>query len=212
MRITETWDYRLGHRILEDTNELKNLLEALEDIRIPICPGFKRPPFDVKQGLLNSMIDTSFEKLGWNTQPYIDTRENRESSQKGDFAKTTHCGLNVLVEVEFGNVASTFRDLYKFNLAYSLDSYDCAIFILPEKALAKRIDTIQHFQGAKKLIKDAREFMNMPILLIGVGFDGNEINLLELVDDVQYWKTYKIEDFTEIIQVHKELFNDRDLH
>ena len=212
MRITETWDYRLGHRILEDTKELKNLLEALEEIRIPICPGFKRPPFDVKQGLLNSMIDSSFEKLGWHTQPYIDTRENRESSQKGDFAITTHCGLNVLVEVEFGNVASTFRDLYKFNLAYSLDSYDCAIFILPEKALAKRIDTIQHFQGAKKLIKDAREFMNMPILLIGVGFDGNEINLLELVDDVHYWKTYKIEDFNEIIQVHKELFNDRDLH
>ena len=212
MRITETWDYRLGHRILEDTKELKNLLEALEEIRIPICPGFKRPPFDVKQGLLNSMIDTSFEKLGWNTQPYIDTRKNRESSQKGDFAKTTPCGLNVLVEVEFGNVASTFRDLYKFNLAYSLDSYDCAIFILPEKALAKRIDTIQHFEGAKKLIKDAREFMNMPILLIGVGFDGNEINLLDIVDDVQYWKTYKIEDFNEIIQVHKELFNDRDLH
>jgi hypothetical protein len=212
MRITETWDYRLGHRILEDTNDLKYLLDALENIRIPICPGFKRPPFDVKQGLLNSMIDTSFEKLGWETQPYIDTRKNRESSQKGDFAKTTPCGLNVLVEVEFGNVASTFRDLYKFNLAYSLDSYDCAIFILPEKALAKRIDTIQHFEGAKKLIKDAREFMNMPILLIGVGFDGNEINLLDIVDDVQYWKTYKIEDFTKIIQEHTELFNDRDLH
>ena len=191
---------------------MNELLEALKSIRIPICPGFKRPPFDVKQGLLNSMIDSSFEKLGWETQPYIDTRTNRESSQKGDFAKTTECGIKVLVEVEFGNVASTFRDLYKFNLAYSLDSYDCAIFILPEKALAKRIDTIQHFDGAKRLIEDAREFMNIPILLIGVGFDGNEINLLEIVDDIQYWKTYKIEDFNQIIEDHPELFNDRSLH
>ena len=202
----------MGRRILEDTSELNELLEALKSIRIPVCPGFKRPPFDVKQGLLNSMIDSAFEKLGWETQPYIDTRANRESSQKGDFAKTTECGIKVLVEVEFGNVASTFRDLYKFNLAYSLDSYDCAIFILPEKALAKRIDTIQHFDGAKRLIEDAREFMNMPILLIGVGSDGNDINLLDIVDDVDYWKTYKIEDFNQIIQDHGELFNDRDLH
>ena len=210
MRITDKWDYRLGHRILEDTSELEELLKALESIRIPICPGFKRDPFDVKQGLLNSMIDFSFEKSGWETQPYIDTRTNRESSQKGDFAKTTECGLNVLVEVEFGNVASSFRDLYKFNLAYSLDSYDCAIFILPEKALAKRIDTIQHFDGARKLIEDAREFMNIPILLIGVGFDGNEINLLDIVDDIQYWKTYKINDFNRIIRDHDELFNDEE--
>ena len=212
MRITNVWDYRLAHRILKDTSELEELLEALKNIRIPVCPGFKRPPFDVKQGLLNSMIDSAFEKLGWETQPHIDTRTNRESSQKGDFAKTTGCGIKVLVEVEFGNSASTFRDLYKFNLAYSLDSYDCAIFILPEKALTKRIDTIQHFEGAKKLIEDAREFMNMPILLIGVGFDGNEINLLDIVDDVQYWKTYKIKDFNQIIQDNDELFNDRDLH
>ena len=99
MRITEPWDYRLGHRILEDTNELAELCDVLRSIRIPICPGFKRAPFDVKQGLLNSMIDFAFEKLGWETQPYIDTRTNRESSQKGDFAKTTECGLKVLVEV-----------------------------------------------------------------------------------------------------------------
>ena len=60
------------------------------------------------------------------------------------------------------------------------------------------------------MIEDAREFMNIPILLIGVGFDGNEINLLDIVDDVQYWKTYKINDFNQIIRDHGELFNDEE--
>ena len=54
--------------------------------------------------------------------------------------------------------------------------------------------------------------MNIPILVIGVGFDGNEINLLDIVDDVDYWKTYKLQDFNEIIAEYPELYKDRDLH
>ena len=208
MRITELWDYRHGGRILKDSKEFSDILKVLQNVRIPICPGFKRPPYDVKQGLLNAMIDYAFAKLGWEPQPYIDTRLARESSQKGDFCKRTSTGLNVLVEVEFGNVASTFRDLYKFNLAYSLETYDCGVFILPEKELAKRIDTVQNVDGAKKLIHDAREFMNLPLVLIGVGFDGNEVNLLDIVDDVRYWKTYKIDDFEKIISEHHDLMFD----
>jgi len=187
------------------TKEYADIISALDNIRVPICEGFKRPPFDVKQGLLNSMIDHAFVERGWNSQPWVDTSKDRKSSQKGDFSIQTECGLNILVEVEFGNVASTFRDLYKFNLAYSTESYDCGIFILPDKDLAKRVDTIQNVDGARTLIEDARDSINLPLVLIGVGFDGNEIDLLTIKNDVNYWKTYKLDDFNSVISDHSEL-------
>ena len=191
MRISEPWSHRSGLRLVGEAEEYGQIISALTSIKVPICKGFKRKPFDVKQGLLNSMIDHAFVQRGWVSQPYVDTSTERKSSQKGDFSIETECGLKVLVEVEFGNVASTFRDLYKFNLAYSTESYDCGIFILPDKELAKRVDTIQNIDGARTLIEDARDSINLPLVLIGVGFDGREVNLLSIKDDVEYWKTYK---------------------
>ena len=205
MKVSEPWAHRSGHRLVGGTKEYNQLVEALRTIRIPICDGFKRKPYDVKQGLLNSMIDYAFVQRGWTPQPWVDTSKGRKSSQKGDFSIITECGLKVLVEVEFGNVASTFRDLYKFNLAYSTRSYDCGIFILPDKELARRIDTIQNVSGAKSLIEDARDSINLPLVLIGVGFDGKEIDLLSINNDVEYWKTYKIDDFNTVINDHSEL-------
>ena len=89
-------------------------------------------------------------------------------------------------------------------MAYSLDTYDCGIFILPDQPLARRIDTIQNFKGAKKLVQEARDFINLPLIIIGIGA-GKEIDLLSIVNDVNYWKTYKTEDFNTIIKDHKEL-------
>ena len=205
MRISEPWSHRSGLRLVGEAEEYGQIISALTSIKVPICKGFKREPFDVKQGLLNSMIDHAFVQRGWVSQPYVDTSTERKSSQKGDFSVETECGLKVLVEVEFGNVASTFRDLYKFNLAYSTESYDCGIFILPDKELAKRVDTIQNIDGARTLIEDARDSINLPLVLIGVGFDGREVNLLSIKDDVEYWKTYKIDDFNTVISEHAEL-------
>lgn len=205
MRTHQAWSHRSGFRLVGGTKEYADIISALDNIRVPICEGFKRPPFDVKQGLLNSMIDHAFVERGWNSQPWVDTSKDRKSSQKGDFSIQTECGLNILVEVEFGNVASTFRDLYKFNLAYSTESYDCGIFILPDKDLAKRVDTIQNVDGARTLIEDARDSINLPLVLIGVGFDGNEIDLLTIKNDVNYWKTYKLDDFNSVISDHSEL-------
>lgn len=200
------WAHRFGDKILSNSPEIEELKTGLASLRLPICVGFKRAPFDVKQGLLNKMIDHVFVTSGWVNQPFIDTRAERESSQQGDFSKTTADGIKIFVEVEFGNVASSFRDLYKFNLAYTLDTYDCGVFILPMRDLAKRIDTIQSFEGAKKLISEARQFTNLPLILIGIDSDPEtDLNLLEVRDDVNYWKTYKDSDFDEFIQENRDL-------
>ena len=199
MKVME-WDLRLGQRLMKDTLEFQNLISKLNEIPIPYCDGFKRPPFDVKQAMLNTMIEYSFNEMGWESEPYIDTNQDRKSSQQGDFSIKTECGLRILVEVEFGYSASAFRDLYKFNLAYSKNTYDCAIFIVPLKELQRRIDVTPTYEKMIEYLTEARDSVNLPLVLVGVGFDGKEIDLMTVVDDVKFWKSYKKSDFREIIQ------------
>ena len=183
-----------------NTPEFQNLISNLNDIPIPICEGFKRKPFDVKQAMLNTMIEYSFNNQGWESEPYIDTNQDRKSSQRGDFAINTECGLRILVEVEFGYSASAFRDLYKFNLAYSKNTYDCAVFIVPMRELQRRIDVTPTYEKMIEYLTEARDSINLPLVLLGLGFDGNEIDLLTIVNDVSFWKSYKKSDFKEILQ------------
>ena len=185
---------------MENTPEFQNLISNLNDIPIPICEGFKRKPLDVKQAMLNTMIEYSFNNQGWESEPYIDTNQDRKSSQKGDFAINTECGLRILVEVEFGYSASAFRDLYKFNLAYSKNTYDCAVFIVPMRELQRRIDVTPTYEKMIEYLTEARDSINLPLVLLGLGFDGNEIDLLTIVNDVSFWKSYKKSDFKEILQ------------
>ena len=194
------WDHRLGQRLMKDTPEFQSLVANLKDIPIPLCEGFKRKPFDVKQAMLNTMIEYSFNNQGWESEPYIDTNQDRKSSQRGDFAINTECGLRILVEVEFGYSASAFRDLYKFNLAYSKNTYDCAVFIVPMKELQRRIDVTPTYEKMIEYLTEARDSINLPLVLLGLGFDGNEIDLLTIVNDVSFWKSYKKSDFKEILQ------------
>jgi hypothetical protein len=193
------WDHRLGQRLMKNAPEFQNLISNLNNIPIPICEGFKRPPFDVKQAMLNTMIEYSFNKHGWKSEPYIDTSQNRKSSQKGDFTINTECGLRILVEVEFGYSASAFRDLYKFNLAYSKNTYDCAVFIVPMRELQRRIDVTPTYEKMIEYLTEARDSINLPLVLVGLGFDGKEIDLMTIVDDVDFWKTYRKSDFKEIL-------------
>jgi len=186
--------------LMGNTPEFQNLISNLNDIPIPICEGFKRKPFDVKQAMLNTMIEYSFNNQGWESEPYIDTNQDRKSSQRGDFAINTECGLRILVEVEFGYSASAFRDLYKFNLAYSKNTYDCAVFIVPMRELQRRIDVTPTYEKMIEYLTEARDSINLPLVLLGLGFDGNEIDLLTIVNDVSFWKSYKKSDFKEILQ------------
>ena len=69
-------------------------------------------PIDQKH--LNAKIDEALRVKDWTRQPFA-AREAigtpLDSSLKGDFSKN-----GVFVEVEFGNAASLFRDLFKFQI------------------------------------------------------------------------------------------------
>lgn len=210
MRISESWEHRSGMRILGEAEEFAEIISCLESMKTPHMKDAWRDPYDVSQTLLNSMLDYKLEEMGWEVQPRIDAERKTQSNMKGDFSKTTRDGLRIYVEVEFGNVASMFRDLYKFNLAYSLNSYDCGIFVLPGKKLSKRIDTVQDLTKAKQLIIDGRDFINIPLVLVGIESD-HEVDLREIVSPsitteevTKYWKTQSTTKMRDRVISHKD--------
>lgn len=209
MIITEVWAHRRGDRILHGSCELEQIISILECVKVPKCEGIKKPGLDVKQGLLNSLIDFVFVSDGWENQPYIDNRLERKIDQRGDFSMTTKEKVRVFVEVEFGNTGSVFRDLFKFNVAHSLETYDCGILILPMRNLQRRIDGIAPFERVKKLLEAAPNSVDLPLILIGIDSDGtNETEqcLVEINDSVDFWRTQKTSDFDKVIAEHGEKF------
>jgi len=210
MKISEIWDHRSGMRILEGTKEFEELLHCIKSLKTPVMKDAWREPYDVSQTLLNSMLDYRMKKEDWTVQPQIDIENKTQSKMKGDFSKISKDGLRIFVEVEFGNAASMFRDLYKFNLAYSLDSYDCGVFIVPGNELSRRIDDVKDIEKAKQLIIDGRDFINIPLVLIGLDTD-YEINLRKLADEnltkeevTKYWKTQSTTIMRERVHQYKE--------
>ena len=57
-----------------------------------------------------------------------------------DFRKDCD-GLRVQIEVQFGNMARWYSDIFKFQTAYSQDLADIGICVVPMTSLAVRIDS-----------------------------------------------------------------------
>ena len=68
------------------------------------------------------------------------------------------------------------------------------------RELQRRIDVTPTYEKMIEYLTEARDSINLPLVLLGLGFDGNEIDLLTIVNDVSFWKSYKKSDFKEILQ------------
>lgn len=68
----------------------------------------------------NKNFDTEFIQKGWERQPVL------FGKMKGDFRKN-----DVVVEIQFGNSATVFRDLYKFHYAHKVGKMTLGVLILP---------------------------------------------------------------------------------
>ncbi len=76
-------------------------------------------------------------------------------------------------------------------MADTLDSYDCGVLILPMKNLAKRIAKTQNYEKAIEEIQLGKPFLNLPILVIGVGIDENNPSCIIDIDSMIDWETIK---------------------
>ena len=125
---------------------------------------------------MNTYFKLQFTALGWTAEPLATPTDN-EDALRADFRKTFGKGndkITLQIEVEFGNVASSYRNYFKFQLSFSYDLTDICILIVPSYELANRIDSgVANYEKAIREIPQAKLSVTVPTLVIGL-FDEDE--------------------------------------
>jgi len=121
----------------------------------------------VDQKALNVHLDTQFRDAGWTLQPPIVSSGRTggpTTGLKGDYKKG-----RLQVEVQFGNMARWYTDVFKFQLSYSLDEIDAAVLVVPMQKFANLIDeNVAYFERVARELPWAKMSLTLPILVIGV--------------------------------------------
>lgn len=190
----KTYSYRFADEILSAPGycDIKNeLLNICYGCPIPIYPGKsdKQPQKDVVQQIMNTYFRLQFDAYGWEVEP-LATPDNYEDALRADFRKTFYFGdrepITVQIEVEFGNVASSYRNYFKFQLSFAYGLTDICVLIVPSYDLANRIDSgVSNFEKATREIPQAKLSVTVPIYVIGlfdVDDDNNELDVLNIRD------------------------------
>jgi len=119
---------------------------------------------------INTLIKNKLRKLGWTSEPIAVGKENaatQKSRLKGDFAKN-----GVFVEVEFGNVASMFRDLFKFLIAYDNGQAKVGILVVASARLGLLFDSgVADYEGIARNVIPYLRITPLPILFVGIDYD-----------------------------------------
>lgn len=169
------------------SNEYTELKRALETTNIPLRATTpfttgKRPDtpkrqlktiqgrkayalMPIDQPNWNLTIKRSLSALGWTSQPLAAGISNEAlANLRGDFVKN-----KVFVEVEFGNSASQYRDLFKFQIASRARSGDVAVIVLATKKVARFFDSgvasYEQMIGLKDYLSIG---IQMPIWIVGL--------------------------------------------
>lgn len=173
----KTYSYRFADEILSypDYKIVKEeILDICRDCPIPVFAGKskKQKKKDVVQQIMNTYYRIQFTKNGWESEP-LATPEESEDALRSDFRKTFELDngkkITVQIEVEFGNVASSYRNYFKFQLSYSYGMTDVCVLIVPSSDLSKRIDSgVSYFEKVIREIPQAKLSVTVPILVIGL--------------------------------------------
>jgi hypothetical protein len=123
--------------------------------------------FPVDQKKLNRHFDEELKGLGWEYHPSVVPKGSSTGPKTGlaaDFKKG-----KLQVEIQFGNMARWYTDVFKFQLSYSLNQIDAAILVVPMQRLANLIDeNIAYFERVTRELPHAKMSLTLPILVIGV--------------------------------------------
>lgn len=215
----KTFSYRYSQEILEH----RCCKEALDEI-VDICKGCPLPIYknkskrqnklDVVQQIINTYFKIAFEDSGWEDEPLV-TPDNFKDSLRGDFRKSfkkeysydnnTHFTLQI--EVEMGNIASSYRNYFKFQLSYAYKMADIAILILPCDTLSKRIDSgVASYEKTVREIPSADLSITVPILVIGLDdVSTQEVDVTNFSDNIEIIKGSKSKFKAEHLKIVKEI-------
>lgn len=166
------FSYRFAEEILQHPSHegiWDEVTGACREAPLFIWPGKskKNPRLDVVQQLMNVYFDRRFAiDFQWTHHPLATKIE--ESALRADFRKSFG-PIAVQIEVQFGNMARWYPDVFKFQTAYSQNLVNAAISIVPVHMLGKRIDSnIAHFERVLRELPSAELSITLPILLIGL--------------------------------------------
>lgn len=121
---------------------------------------------------MNSYFDRRFHiDHKWEYHPFATKIPN--SALRADYRKDFN-GLSVQTEIQFGNMARWYSDVFKFQAAYSEELVHLGVSILPMASLASQIDSnVAYYERAMRELPSANLSITLPILLIGVEEDGS---------------------------------------
>lgn len=97
-----------------------------------------------------------------------------DSELAADFRKTFagENSIRVQAEIQFGNMARWYSDIFKFQAAYSQNLIDMGLSVVPFQSLSRRIDSnVVYFERARRELPSAVLSITLPILLIGIEAD-----------------------------------------
>jgi len=126
--------------------------------------------FPIDQAALNQRFDDVLREAGWSRQPFVVQQPAGsvlDKYLKGDFSKH-----RVFVEVEFGNAASLYRDLFKFQIAGRSGVGEVGVLVVATADLAKFFDSgVATFEQAVSLLPYMRIGIQLPIWVVGLDVD-----------------------------------------
>lgn len=190
MRLHTGQDHRHAVTILEQRyrDEWEELLDVLGGLEPPFGPAepyskTSRPKvpkrqlatfggtkansiMPVAQREMNKQVKLAMRSRGWKREPYIlDLHGDPvDKLQRGDFAKS-----DVFVEVEFGNVASFYRDLFKFHIAGTTGAAEVGVVVVATATLARLFDqNVATYQLAVQRLPHLRAAIDLPIAIVGI--------------------------------------------
>jgi len=172
VRIAQTHSYRHAEAILEveypaHTREVKEVLAAVDwqpkaETKSRVREGRVVATLDIDQIATNSLIEKEFEVRGWTPRPRIVS--HADSQLAADFKKGP-----VQVEVQFGNMARWYTDVFKFLLSYAADDIEVGILVVPMHHVAQRIDeNIAHYERVVRELPHAKMAITIPVWVVGV--------------------------------------------
>ena len=142
MKVKASHSYRHAEAILEKEYpaERAEILAALEEAEFQYLPEPKERKrhgkvvavLTINQNLTNKVVEEAFESKGWEARPTIISAS--KSKLKADFKKS-----KVQVEVQFGNMARWYTDVFKFLLSYSADDIEVGVLVVPDQRTARRL-------------------------------------------------------------------------
>ena len=173
MVVSTTHSYRHAEAIMEKVyaQERQEILDVIASVNwAPMAKPKTRhragkvvATLDISQADTNVLFEKEFTNRGWVKHPRIVSQSR--SRLEADFKKGP-----IQVEIQFGNMARWYTDVFKFLLSYAADDIEVGVLVVPMQDVAKRIDeNVVYLERVVRELPHAKMARTIPVWVIGLG-------------------------------------------